>query len=198
MAILKIAKMGHPVLRRVADPLGDPKHPAVTDLIASMVDTLADAGGTGLAAPQVHMPVRLLVYFVSQRRLAPGEEEVPLRALINPEIELLGDEIIYDWEGCLSVPGLTGLVPRFNSLRLSAVLETGEEIEEEVHGFHARVLQHEFDHLDGILYPERMNDLSLLMFNDQMKHGIPDRAWTLMGKEPPDDDEESNGEESFG
>lgn len=195
MAILKIAKMGHPVLRRVADPLADPKHPAVADLIDSMVDTMQEAEGTGLAAPQVHMPVRLLVYFVSKTRLEEDEPEVPLRALINPEIDLLGDEIVYDWEGCLSVPGLTGLVPRHNSVRLRAVLETGEEIEEEVHGFHARVLQHEYDHLDGILYPQRMDDLSLLLFNDEMKRGIPDKAWVLMGKEPPDDGEKSLSEE---
>ena len=191
MAILKIAKMGHPVLRRVADPLPDPGHPAVTELINDMIDTMHEADGTGLAAPQVHMPVRLMVYQVSKLRLEPGEEEVPLRALINPTLELLGDEKVYDWEGCLSVPGMTGLVPRHTSVRLQAVLESGEEIDEEIHGFHARVLQHEYDHLDGILYPQRMDDLSLLLFNDEMKRGIPERAYVLMGKEP-----EENGEES--
>lgn len=191
MAILKIAKMGHPVLRRVADPLPDPGHPAVSELINDMIDTMHEAEGTGLAAPQVHMPVRLMVYQVSKLRLEPGEDEVPLRALINPTLELLGDEIVYDWEGCLSVPGMTGLVPRHNSVRLQATLESGEEIDDEIHGFHARVIQHEYDHLDGILYPQRMDDLSLLLFNDEMKRGIPERAYILMGKEP-----EENGEES--
>lgn len=191
MAILKIAKMGHPVLRRVADPLPDPAHPAVIDLINDMIDTMQEAEGTGLAAPQVHMPVRLMVYCVSQARLESGEDEVPLRALINPQLHLLGDERVYDWEGCLSVPGMTGLVPRHTGVRLQAILENGEEIDEEVYGFHARVLQHEYDHLDGILYPQRMDDLSLLLFNDEMKRGIPERAYILMGKEPLEDGQES-------
>ena len=193
MAILKIAKMGHPVLRRVADPLPDPTHPAVADLIHDMIDTMYEAEGTGLAAPQVHMPVRLLVYQVSKNRLEPGEDAVPLTALINPTMELLDSDIVYDWEGCLSVPGMTGLVPRHSSVRLQAILETGEEIDEEIHGFHARVLQHEYDHLDGILYPQRMDDMSLLLFNDEMKRGIPERAYILMGKEPEDDGKESIG-----
>ena len=179
MAILKIARMGHPVLRMVAKLIEDPTVPAVRQLVANMVETMSDAGGTGLAAPQVHVSRRILVFFVDPGR---GGGEVPLTVLANPEVELLGEPTAYDWEACLSVPGLRGLVPRQTHVRYSGLTLEGEKVEVEAEGFHARVVQHEFDHLDGILYPQRMDDLSLLMFDEEMRHGLPDRARVLMEK----------------
>lgn len=180
MAILKIARMGHPVLREKADPVADPTAPEVRHLVADMIETMNDAGGTGLAAPQVHVPTRVVVYFVSASRLEEGEDEVPLTALVNPVLTPVGKGKVYGWEGCLSVPGLTGLVPRFKSVRLQAITPRGDVIDKTVGGFHARVLQHEIDHLDGTLYPQRMDDLSLLLFQEEMRFGMPERAKELM------------------
>jgi len=172
----------------VAQPVEDPTAPPVRQLVANMVETMSDAGGTGLAAPQVHVSRRILVFFVGDGRGGAGGQEVPLTVLINPELKLLGGETAYDWEACLSVPGLRGLVPRHAKVRYGGVTLDGERVEMEAEGFHARVIQHEFDHLDGILYPQRMDDLSLLMFDEEVRHGLPDRARALMerndGTEP--------------
>jgi peptide deformylase len=189
MAILKIAKMGHPVLRAPAAEITDPLAPEILQLLDDMVDTMDDADGTGLAAPQVHEGLRAVVYFVDAKR--NDGDAVPLTALINPIIEPLTDEIAYDWEGCLSVPGLMGLVPRPTRIRLKAERPDGPPIDAEIGGFHARVLQHECDHLDGILYPQRMDDLSLLLFRDELRHGMPPKARALMGLPPEDDDTET-------
>jgi peptide deformylase len=181
MAILKIAKMGHPVLAARAREIEDPRAPQIRALVRDMIETMEDAEGTGLAAPQVHVPLRLLVYFVEGERAsaeggqepAPDEGEqagVPLTALVNPQITPLGDAQELGWEGCLSVPGLMGLVPRYSRVHLKAQDLEGRVVEREVDGFHARVLQHEYDHLDGILYPQRMTDLSKLIFSSEMKH----------------------------
>lgn len=193
MAILKIARMGHPVLRQVAESIPDADSPDILALLDDMVDTMDDADGTGLAAPQVHVPLRAVVYFVSAGRRKDDEEggDVPLTALINPEIEPLTDEIAYDWEGCLSVPGMLGLVPRVTKIRLRAETPDGTGIDQEISGFHARVVQHECDHLDGVLYLQRMDDLSLLLFREELRHGMPEKARRLMGLPPePEDDEE--------
>ncbi len=116
---------------------------------------------------------------------------MPLTALFNSVIEPLTDEIAYDWEGCLSVPGMLGLVPRVTKIRLRADTPDGAGIDQEISGFHARVVQHECDHLDGILYPQRMDDLSLLLFREELRHGMPEKARRLMGLPPePDEDEE--------
>ncbi len=183
MAILKIANMGHPILRQVAEPVPDPEAPIVRHLAADMVETMEDASGTGLAAPQVHVPLRMVVYFVSGSRMGPDADDIPLTVLINPTLEPLSEERAYDWEGCLSVPGLTGLVPRYTRIGLRATTLDGGLLELETEGFHARVLQHECDHLDGILYPQRMEDLSLLLFREELRHGIPERAQELLTKE---------------
>jgi peptide deformylase len=187
MALLKIAKMGHPILAARAQSVADPRAPQIRALVRNMIETMEDAEGTGLAAPQVHVPLRLLVYFVEGERAAaksgqeaaPDNDEtpdngesagVPLTALVNPEITPLGDEQELGWEGCLSVPGLMGLVPRYSRIHLKAQDLEGRALVREVDGFHARVLQHECDHLDGILYPQRMTDLSKLIFSSEMKH----------------------------
>jgi peptide deformylase len=176
MALLKIARMGHPVLRKPAEPVVDPTALAIARLIADMAETMADAPGVGLAAPQVHVPLRLVVFYVPKRRADdPGAPEgaatgpVPLTVLINPMIEPLGDEKQDGWEACLSVPGLTGLVPRFRRIRYCGLTTRGEPIARVAEGFHARVVQHECDHLDGILYPQRMADLRALGFVEEMQ-----------------------------
>ncbi len=171
MAILKIARMGHPVLGRPAEPVADPTAPEIHELVADMIETMEDADGLGLAAPQVHVAKRVVVF------LAPrdAEEEESgdwsgLAVLINPVVEPIGEERVERWEGCLSVPGLRGLVPRFARVRYSGVTPMGEAIERTVEGLHATVVQHECDHLDGVLYPMRMTDLSKLIFESEMRH----------------------------
>lgn len=171
-SILKIARMGHPILRRPADPVADPTAPEVRRLVADMWETLADIGGAGLAAPQVHVPFRVVIFHVPEHRAArEGAEPVAPIALVNPEITPLEPdaEKVGGWEGCLSVPGLTGWVPRHAAIRYRGVTPAGEVIDREATGFHARVVQHECDHLDGILYPMRMTDLSKLMFLEEMQ-----------------------------
>ena len=181
MAILKIARMGHPVLRGRAQPVADPTAPDIRRLIEDMLETMDDANGAGLAAPQVHVPLRLVVFRLPPERLTADERggerlaedagqsaaDIPM-VLINPVLEPLGPEQVLGWEGCLSVPGLRGVVPRFTRLRYRALDQEGRAFERIAEGFHARVVQHECDHLDGILYPMRMTDLSLLGFEDEM------------------------------
>jgi len=178
MAILKIARMGHPVLARRADPVPDPAAPEIRRLVADMVETMEDADGTGLAAPQVHVPLRVVVFKVEIGRGGGDAEDgaVPLTAMVNPEIEPLTDERVLDWEACLSVPGLMGAVPRWTRIRYRAVTPEGETIDRVAAGFHARVVQHECDHLDGILYPRRMEDLSTLGFVDEMRRAAAHRS----------------------
>jgi peptide deformylase len=170
MAILKIARMGHEVLERRADEVVDVQAPEVRRLVSDMVETMKDAYGTGLAAPQVHIPLRIIVFFVSEARCTddPGDGPVPLTVLINPEIEIVGNEFAEDWEGCLSLPGLTGAVERPFRIRYRGLTPEGEMLEREAAGFHARVVQHEYDHLDGILYPMRMTDLSKFGFAEEV------------------------------
>jgi peptide deformylase len=181
MSILKIARMGHPVLRRVADPVEDPTAPDVAELVRDMIETLEDIGGVGLAAPQVHVSRRVIIFKVPQERASdlPGDGPQPLTALINPTIEPIGEALNLGWEGCLSIPGLRGAVPRHTHIRYSGWALDGSPIEREAVGFHARVVQHEFDHLNGVLYPERMTDLSLLTFLEEgAKHPIDLAAYS--------------------
>lgn len=193
MAILKIARMGHPVLLMKAEPVEDATAPEIKKLVADMIETMDDANGRGLAANQVHMPKRVVVFRPppdlpegegEEEGEAEGEGEADsgdddgeaeaadgeVLALVNPEIEVLGEEIAQGWEGCLSVPEMQGVVPRYTQVRYSGTTPDGERIMREVSGFHARVVQHEFDHLDGILYPMRMTDLGLLVFESEVHH----------------------------
>lgn len=169
MAVLKIARMGHPVLRRRAKTVADPTAPDIRALIRDMIETLDDIGGAGLAAPQVHVPLRVVIFQVPPERLTgkAGDSAQDLTALVNPVIEPLGDEKEIGWEGCLSVPGLRGAVPRFVRIRYRGMTPEGTPIDRTVAGFHARVVQHECDHLDGILYPQRMADMRLLTFVEE-------------------------------
>jgi peptide deformylase len=184
MALLKIARMGNPILRRPAKTIDDPRAPWVRRLVEDMVETMEDAGGTGLAAPQVHMPWRLVVFQVGPERLTglPGDSEQDLSVLINPVVEPVGDERAFGWEGCLSVPGLRGVVPRYLRIRYRGRGLDGGVIEREAAGFHARVVQHECDHLDGILYPQRMTDPRLLVFVEELQRHPIDLAAFLAGE----------------
>ncbi len=182
MAILKIARMGHPVLRQRAAEVTDPTAPEIRRLVGDMLETLEDASGAGLAAPQVHVPLRVVMFHVPEGRSsgAPGDEPANLTILINPVLEPIGEEKEIGWEGCLSVPGLLGSVPRFRHLRYRGITPFGETVERAVSGFHARIVQHECDHLDGILYPARMTDLSLLGFEDEMRRLAASREEEVM------------------
>lgn len=178
MAIRKIARMGHPVLRQPAAPVADPLDPEIQRLIADMQDTLADAEGVGLAAPQVYVSSAVMMFFVPAARALGDDNEdgVPLTVLINPEIEPIGDERATDWEGCLSIPGLQGRVPRWRHIRYRGLDAAGRPIEREACDFHARVVQHEYDHLQGVLYPERMDDMTQLGFNEELRRHAGNEA----------------------
>jgi peptide deformylase len=168
MAILKIARMGHPVLLARAAEVADPAAPEVRRLLADMAETLEDAGGVGLAAPQVFQSVRLFIYQVPAGR----GPEVALTAVLNPVVTPVltqaGAEMELGWEGCLSIPGLRAAVPRFKRIRLTGLDAAGMTIDQELDGFAARVVQHEADHLDGVMYPMRMVDFRYFGFNEEL------------------------------
>ena len=166
MAILKIAKMGHPLLLQKAKEVRDPTSPEIKKLVNDMFDTLNDLGGSGvgLAAPQVHVSLQIVLFEVT------NENETSLITLINPKIEVLTKETSIDWEGCLSVPGLRGKVSRPNKIKYTGLDIEGNKIETIAEGFNARVVQHECDHLFGVLYPQRMKDLSSLQFVSEARH----------------------------
>ncbi|WP_207538673.1 peptide deformylase [Sabulicella rubraurantiaca] len=166
MALLKIARMGNPILLGRAAEVADPTAPAMRRLVADMAETLVDAGGIGLAAPQVHQPLRLFLW-------RDGEA---LRVLFNPRIEPIGEEVASAWEGCLSIPGLRGLVERPARVRWSGLDEEGRPVSGEAEGMSARVLQHENDHLDGIFYLSRMRDLSQLGFVEDLARAMEKNA----------------------
>lgn len=182
MPILKIARMGHHILNQRAEEVADPTAPDVARLVAAMIETMEDADGTGLAAPQVHMPWRIVVYKVMAGRAEAeagdeaddgGDEdaasrEVPTTAMINPVVETLGEDTNVGFEACLSVPDMAGPVRRFNNVRVTYQTVEGETESREAEGFHARVIQHECDHLDGILYPMRIEDLSQFGYVDEL------------------------------
>jgi peptide deformylase len=170
MTLLKIARMGHPVLRAPAEAIADPAAPEVRRLAEDMIETMLDAPGIGLAAPQVHVGRRLVVVRVPAHRAGPDEEPVGPLVLVNPEIEPLDEEMAEDWEGCLSIPGLRGIVPRRRRVRWRALDLEGREVAGGASGLLARVLQHEVDHLDGVLYLDRMPDLKRLTFQEEMRH----------------------------
>ena len=172
MAILKIARMGHPVLLNPAEPVADPGAPEIRRLVADMIETMEDAQGAGLAAPQVHVPLRLFVFRVPAGRVE-GEAAMPTTVVINPTVQPIGDELVLRWEGCLSIPGMRGAVPRFARVRYAGVGLDGEPVGADASGFHAGVVQHEHDHLDGILYPMRMTDHRLFGFNEELARASP-------------------------
>lgn len=174
MTVREITLMGHPVLMTPSAPVADPTSPEIAALVQDMQDTMEAAGGIGIAAPQIGVGLRVVIFRLPPEAAAGGDSTEPelrealharpLTVLINPEIEVIGDERVEGWEGCLSVPGLRGLVPRYNHIRYRAQGLDGAWFEREAQGFHAVVAQHECDHLDGILYPMRMVDMGTLQF----------------------------------
>ena len=174
--IREVLKMGDERLLRRAEPVERFGTPELAALLADMRDTMAHLNGAGLAAPQIGVGLRVVIFGVNANPRYPEVEEVPDTVLINPELAPLSDEIEESWEGCLSVPGMRGWVPRWSRLKYAGFDEYGRRFERSVDGFHARVVQHECDHLDGILYPMRIRDLSKFGFNEALFPGqdLPD------------------------
>jgi peptide deformylase len=168
MAVRTILRMGDPRLLQPAAPVTDFSGPALPALIADLLETMRAAGGAGLAAPQIGVGLRVVVFGFESSPRYPDAEAVPETILVNPQIMLLDEEIEEGWEGCLSVPGMRGVVPRYRHIRYRGFDEHGEPIDRTVSGFHARVVQHECDHLDGVLYPMRMRDFTRFGFTDEL------------------------------
>lgn len=169
--IREVLRMGDPRLLEIARPVGQFGTPELLALIADMRDTMAHLDGAGLAAPQIGVGLRVVIFGVHSNPRYPNAEEVPDTVLVNPQLTALGSEVEEGWEGCLSVPGMRGIVPRYAHLRYRGFDEHGTEIDRTVTGFHARVVQHECDHLDGILYPMRIRDLANFGFTDALFPG---------------------------
>lgn len=161
-----ILKMGDPRLLRVAEPVTEFDTPELHQLISEMFETMAAANGAGLAAPQIGVNLQLLIFGFKSNPRYPDAPVVPETVLLNPVLTPLSDETDEAWEGCLSVPGMRGLVPRWSSLRYEGVDQFGKPICRDVDGFHARVVQHECDHLNGILYPMRIRDMTQFGFTE--------------------------------
>lgn len=171
MAVRPVLKMGDPLLLQVAKPVERFNTPELHALLRDMQDTMAALNGAGLAAPQIGVSLQVVIFGVTHNPRYPQAEEVPYTVLINPQLEPLGDEMEEGWEGCLSVPGMRGLVPRYRRLRYRGFDALGAPIDRSVSDFHARVVQHEADHLNGILYPMRIRDLRNFGFNETLFPG---------------------------
>ncbi len=172
MTVRRVLRMGDPRLLQVSEPVRAFDTAALRELLADMRETMAAHSGAGLAAPQIGVPWRVVIFGTgAPNPRYPGAEIVSETVLINPELEPIGAQQEEGWEGCLSVPGMRGLVPRFVELRYRGVDEQGRPIDRRVSGFHARVVQHEVDHLDGILYPMRISDLRQFGFNEELFPG---------------------------
>jgi peptide deformylase len=167
MSILKVARMGHPVLRAKARPLekAEIRSTVVQQLIDDMLDTMAEYHGVGLAAPQVHEGVRIFVAALDTGD--DDEEDGEAIAIVNPEITIVGSDVVEDWEGCLSIPDIRGRVPRAREIKVRGFDRTGARLELNAHDFPARVIQHETDHLDGVLFFDRMTSLASMTFLDE-------------------------------
>ena len=168
MTVREVLRMGHPVLRERAKPVENLGSPELRELVADMKETMQAKNGAGLAAPQIGVSQRVVIFGVESNPRYPDAEPVPFTVLVNPKLVMLTRDVEEDWEGCLSVPGMRGVVPRYTRLRYSGFDEEGNPIEREAEGFHARVVQHECDHLDGILYPQRMTDMRTFGFTREL------------------------------
>ena len=169
--IRDVLRMGDPRLWQKSLPVEKFRTAELASLLADMRDTMAHLNGAGLAAPQIGVPLRVVIFGVRSNPRYPGIEEVPETVLINPVLTPISEELEEGWEGCLSVPGMRGVVPRFRKLHYRGVDEKGEPFERQVEGFHARVVQHEVDHLDGVLYPMRIRDFTRFGFIEQLFPG---------------------------
>ena len=171
MAIQKVLKMGDPLLLQVAAPVANFDSPALHELLSDMRDTMAALSGAGIAAPQIGVSQQVVIFGIDHNPRYPDAEAVPFTVLINPTLEFIGDELEDGWEGCLSVPGMRGIVPRYKQLRYRGFDEKGQVIDRTVNDFHARVVQHECDHLIGMLYPMRIKDFRNFGFVDTLFPG---------------------------
>lgn len=184
MAILPIVRLGHPALRTPATPLPLERlrEPEAQKLIDDMVETMRDADGVGLAAPQLALPWQLFVYeAVDPER---PDEGIPLRVVVDPMILPEGHELVYDWEGCLSIPDLRGLVPRHSAVRVRGFDRAGRPLDYLAEGFEARIVQHEFDHLNGVVFLDRMRDLQSLAFYDEWEEYLAETGAAARAARP--------------
>ncbi|WP_028455133.1 peptide deformylase [Chitinilyticum litopenaei] len=166
MAVRPVLKMGEPLLLRRAEPVAEFDTPELHALVADLFDTMAATGGVGIAAPQIGVSLQVVIFGFEKSERYPDAEPVPQTVLVNPVVELLGDEAEEGWEGCLSVPGLRGVVPRHTRIRYHGFDPYGQAIDRVASGFHARVVQHECDHLWGVLYPQRIRDMTKFGFTE--------------------------------
>jgi peptide deformylase len=171
MAIREVLKMGDPRLLAVAEPVLEFGTPELAALLADMQDTMRDLKGAGLAAPQIGVGLRVVIFGFEDNPRYPDADSVPFTVLINPVLTPMSEVLDEGWEGCLSVPGMRGLVPRYRELRYTGFDAAGAPLDRTVKDFHARVVQHEVDHLDGILYPRRIRDLTQFGFNEALFPG---------------------------
>lgn len=169
MAILKVARLGHPVLRQISQPVSPEaiRAPEIQGFIDDLIETMEEYDGAGLAAPQVHVSRQIVVFQVEGNPRYPDAPSIPLTVLINPRITATTEETAEDWEGCLSVPGLRGRVPRWTAVRVQAYDREGKSLDFEARDFHARVVQHECDHLFGKVYLDRMRSMASLSFLEE-------------------------------
>lgn len=178
MAVRPVLRMGQPLLYEQARPVAEFDTPELHALITDMQDTMHAKSGAGIAAPQIGVSLQVVIFGVEASLRYPEAPAVPFTVLVNPVIEPLTEEMEDGWEGCLSVPGMRGAVPRYTRIRYRGHDQFGKPIDREVEGFHARVVQHECDHLNGILYPMRVRDLRLFGFNAELfpDQEFPDEA----------------------
>jgi peptide deformylase len=168
MAIRPILRLGNPLLRQRSMEVDAVDTPDIRDLIADMFDTMEAADGAGLAAIQIGVPLRVMIFGIEANARYPEVEPIPITVLVNPKSNVLDDTKNGGWEGCLSVPGMRGYVERFSRIRYSGIDQYGNLVEREVDGFHARVFQHEFDHLEGVLYPDLIKDPLKFGFEEEL------------------------------
>ena len=184
MAIRPVLRMGDPQLLDISEPV-EFFDSELQELVTDMLDTMKELNGAGLAAPQVGVSLRVVIFGFEENPRYPDADAVPFTVLVNPTLTPIGEDMDEDWEGCLSVPGMRGLVPRYTQLRYQGFDLTGKPIDRTVEGFHARVVQHEVDHLDGILYPQRIRDMRQFGFNEELEATFDDED-----EEPEDDPDE--------
>ena len=173
MSVRKVLRLGHPLLMEKSHEVTEFNTPVLDSLIEDMLDTMRAEEGAGIAAPQIGVLKRIVVFGIDKSNSRyPGRGEVPITVLINPRIRVLSEETENGWEGCLSVPGMRGLVPRFSHISYAGYDQQGVAFERTVEGFHARIVQHECDHLDGILYPQRIQDMTQFGFKEELADKI--------------------------
>lgn len=174
MPVRPILRIGHPLLLKSAERVTEFSTPELDSLVQDMLDTMKDADGAGLAANQIGVLRRVVIFGFDKNPRYPDREPIPMTILVNPDIQPVGGEMEEDWEGCLSVPGMRGWVPRYCRIIYRGQDLAGQLIEREVEGFHARVVQHECDHLDGVLYPQRIRDMRKFGYEEDLFEKYPD------------------------